>query len=54
LTPASLADLRETVHTQLGIKERFREGIIRSGRYLETFQDIFTQTGVPADVALLR
>src|SRR5678815_1718341 len=29
LTPASLADLRDNVHTQTGIKERFRDGIIR-------------------------
>ena len=53
LTPASLADLRDNVHTQLGIKERFRDGIIRSGRYLDAFQDIFQNTGVPVEVALL-
>src|SRR5438309_11495354 len=27
LTPASLAELRDNVHTQVGIKERFRQGI---------------------------
>src|SRR6478672_551217 len=30
VTPESLADLRENVHTQIGIKERFRQGVIRS------------------------
>src|SRR5207237_7046326 len=53
LTAASLADLRDNVHTQLGIKERFRDGIIRSGRYLEAFQGIFEKEGIPTDVALL-
>jgi membrane-bound lytic murein transglycosylase D len=53
LTAASLRDLRENVHTQLGIKERFREGIIRSGRYLEAFQEIFDKEGLPLDIALL-
>ena len=49
----SLADLRDNVHTQLGIKERFREGVIRSGRYLEAFHQIFETEGLPADIALL-
>ncbi len=53
LTSASLADLRDNVHTQLGIKERFREGIIRSGRYIEAFQQIFEREGLPKDIALL-
>jgi membrane-bound lytic murein transglycosylase D len=53
LTAASLGDLRENVHTQLGIKERFREGIIRSGRYLEAFQEIFDKEGLPLEIALL-
>src|SRR5436190_1164795 len=53
LTAASLADLRDNVHTQLGIKERFRDGIIRSGRYLEAFQQIFDREGIPTDIALL-
>jgi membrane-bound lytic murein transglycosylase D len=52
-TPTVLTELRDNVHTQLGIKERFREGIIRSGRYLETFQEIFDRAGLPTDIALL-
>jgi membrane-bound lytic murein transglycosylase D len=53
LTAETLADLRENVHTQIGIKERFREGIIRSGRYLEAFQGIFENEGVPLMITLL-
>jgi membrane-bound lytic murein transglycosylase D len=48
-----LDDLRENLHTQIGIKERFREGVIRSGRYLEAFQQILEKEGVPSEVALL-
>lgn len=53
VTAETLADLRENVHTQLGIKERFRDGVIRSGRYIQTFQDIFDREGLPSDLALL-
>ena len=49
----SLDDLRENLHTQIGIKERFREGVIRSGRYLGAFQQILEKEGVPSEVALL-
>jgi len=53
LTDASLADLQDNIHTQMGIKERFRDGVIRSGRYLEAFQQIFIKQGVPTEIALL-
>jgi membrane-bound lytic murein transglycosylase D len=53
LTGATIADLRDNVHTQIGIKERFRQGVIRSGRYVDAFQGIFEKQGVPAEIALL-
>jgi membrane-bound lytic murein transglycosylase D len=53
LSDSSLADLRENVHTQLGIKERFRDGVVRSGRYVESFQQIFEKQGLPTEIALL-
>ena len=53
LTEASLADLRDNVHTQVGVKERFRQGVVRSGRYVEAFQQIFERQGVPPEIALL-
>jgi membrane-bound lytic murein transglycosylase D len=53
VTSELLVELRDNVHTQLGIKERFRDGIVRSGRYLDAFQEIFQNAGVPTEVALL-
>jgi len=53
LTAATLSDLRENVHTQIGIKERFREGVVRSGRYIDAFREIFSSQGLPAEIALL-
>lgn len=53
LTDAALVDLHDNIHTQLGIKERFRDGVIRSGRYVEAFQQIFDKQGVPTEIALL-
>jgi membrane-bound lytic murein transglycosylase D len=53
ITAGTLAELRDNVHTQLGIKERFREGVIRSGRYVEAFQQILDKEGVPPEIALL-
>lgn len=39
--------LRHNIHAQRGVKERFRKGIIRSGRYLETMEAIFERHGLP-------
>ena len=48
-----LEELRDGVHTQRGVTERFRGGIVRSGRYLESFQQIMDDHDVPVEVALL-
>jgi membrane-bound lytic murein transglycosylase D len=53
LTAETIANLRDNIHTQLGIKERFRDGVIRSGRYVDGFREIFEREGMPADLALL-
>ena len=53
LSAATLDELRDNIHTQRGVKERFREGVIRSGRYVDAFQEVFEKEGVPAQVALL-
>jgi membrane-bound lytic murein transglycosylase D len=53
LTRESVSDLRDNVHTQIGVRERFRQGVIRSGRYLDSFQGIFEKQGIPAEIALL-
>jgi membrane-bound lytic murein transglycosylase D len=53
ITVSLLDELRTNIHTQRGIKERFRQGVVRSGRYLEAFQQIFQKEGVPQTIALL-
>jgi membrane-bound lytic murein transglycosylase D len=53
LSESTLVELRDNIHTQRGIKERFREGIIRSGRYIDSFQGIFGKEGLPTKIALL-
>lgn len=50
---ALLEELLDGVHTQRGVAERFRGGIVRSGRYLESFKRIMDDHDVPAEVALL-
>src|SRR5689334_14032698 len=45
--------LLDNVHTQRGVTERFRGGIVRSGRYLESFKRIMDANGVPTEFALL-
>jgi membrane-bound lytic murein transglycosylase D len=53
VSPSQLDRLINGIHTQRGIRERFREGVIRSGRYVEDFQQILQKEGVPVEIALL-
>jgi len=53
LSAGLIDDLSANIHTQTGIKERFRDGIIRSGRYVEQFRQIMASQGVPTELALL-
>jgi membrane-bound lytic murein transglycosylase D len=51
---SSLIDhLLINIHKQNGIKERFREGVIRAGRHVEKFSEIMTNHGLPSELALL-
>lgn len=43
----------EQIRSQTGIRERFREGLIRSGRYLKTMEKIFRGEGLPAELTRL-
>jgi membrane-bound lytic murein transglycosylase D len=52
-TATNLDQLIESIHTQRGIKERFREGVIRSGRYVDAFRDAMEVEGVIPELALL-
>jgi len=53
LSSSLIDDLIANIHTQIGIKERFRDGIIRSGRYVEKFREIMRDHDLPAELALL-
>ena len=43
----------ENIRFQRGLKDRFREGVIRSGAYLEQIKEILRRHGVPEDLAYL-
>jgi membrane-bound lytic murein transglycosylase D len=53
MTKPAIDELVENVHTQRGIKERFRDGIVRSGRYVDSFRQIMEGEGVIPELALL-
>lgn len=44
---------KEAVRTQTGLKNRFEEGLRRSGRYMALFEDIFQSYGVPNEITRL-
>lgn len=53
LSTVSLNTLIGNLHSQQGVKERFRDGVVRSGRYVEEFRQIVKNAGVPEELALL-
>ena len=53
MTAGNIAVLMNRIHLQRGIKERFRAGVIRSGRYLLYFEEVLENEGVPSILALL-
>jgi membrane-bound lytic murein transglycosylase D len=44
---------RRSIRCQIGQMDRFQEGIIRSGAYLEQIKAVFESYGLPADLAYL-
>lgn len=54
-TPAAYryAADKKIVRYQRGIKERFRDGLVRSGRYLDAIEEIFAKEGLPLGLARL-
>lgn len=46
------ADLQK-IRSQTGIQERFREGVVRSGRYLYAIEHIFESEGLPVELGRL-
>lgn len=52
-SPLLLKKLRNNIHAQRGIKEKFQKGIIRSGIYLREMENTFDRHGLPKELALL-
>lgn len=50
---SALSDAADRLRFQLGQADRFREGLARSGMYLDTIRAIFNQYGVPTRLAYL-
>jgi membrane-bound lytic murein transglycosylase D len=46
-------EARENIRLQIGQSDRFKEGLIRSGRYLQQFRQIFVAQGLPAELVYL-
>jgi len=53
LKSAELKKLRGNIRSQRGIKEKFRESLIRSGKYLADIEQILRQHSVPVELAFL-
>ena len=53
LKSAELGKLRGNIRSQRGIKEKFRESLIRSGKYLGAIEQTLRQHGVPVELAFL-
>jgi membrane-bound lytic murein transglycosylase D len=53
LSSAQMNQRKENLRRQRGIKEKFRAGLIRSGRYVDAIQGILQRHGVPRQLAYL-
>lgn len=53
LTSQTLKRLSGRIRHQRGIRERFRAGVVRSGRYMKRMQEIFRRAGMPEELAYL-
>lgn len=53
LDPQRFAAAAHRVRCQVGQKDRFRAGLIRSGAYIDQIRDIFKTKGLPEDLAFL-
>jgi membrane-bound lytic murein transglycosylase D len=52
-SPELFQELADNVRYQRGLSRKFREGIIRSGRYLKEMEAIFVEKGCPPELALI-
>jgi membrane-bound lytic murein transglycosylase D len=51
--PDKFKTAQEAVRSQVGLKDRFREGLKRSGRYMPLFEEIFQSYGIPKEITRL-
>lgn len=52
-TKRTFAKATENIRIQMGLKERFVEGVIRSGAYMQDIKQIFKSHNLPQDLAYL-
>ena len=52
-TPAEVRKAKQRIRCQVGQRDRFREGLIRSGSHIATIRNIFHKAGLPEDLAYL-
>ena len=52
-SPAKYREAAENIRAQTGVKERFAQGVVRSGAYMRKIKQIFKNDGLPADLAYL-
>ena len=52
-SPSDYRKAAENIRSQRGLKERFREGVVRSGAYMNEVKNIFGSYGLPGDLAYL-
>ena len=50
---SAFQEARENIRLQIGQKNRFLEGLIRSGKYLAQFKQFFAAQGLPTELAYL-
>jgi peptidoglycan lytic transglycosylase D len=51
--PRDFRDARDELRFQLGQRDKFRDGLIRSGAYEDEMRAVFREQGMPDDLALL-
>ena len=51
--PAAFRKARYNIRCQIGQKDRFREGVIRSGAFIKQIRDVFRSYGLPEDLTYL-
>lgn len=51
--PATFRKARYKIRCQIGQKDRFREGVIRSGAYIKQIREVFRSYGLPEDLTYL-